>query len=178
MAVTSLKTNYWDNSDGLRIYFPDSDRTTRGGSVISAGSNQTNAVIDLTALPTVSSGDQQIILENVVFPLGASIDKVELIVRKETAGSSATLDVGLVKTDRSTEYDFNGLLAAANDFNAGTDVGKVFTFTNGATEAGTKLGIPLTEAAYLTANAATADFTAGIVELRIFWTVPLSADVT
>jgi hypothetical protein len=178
MAVTSLLPNYWDNEDGLRVKFPGSAATlSRGGERSHGAYHESFVVVELAKLATVSSTNKQIILEDAIFPLGAIVDKVDLIVRSETAGTNANLNVGFVKTDRSTELDFDGLLAAADDFNAGTDVGKVFSYTAGSTEAGVLLGIPLTAAGILTAHADTADFTDGTIELRLFWSVPLAADV-
>jgi len=178
MAVVSLKTGYWLNGDGLNVAFPSTAKTvTRGGEVDFDGRHMTKAVIDLTALPTQASGNKQIILENCVIPNGAFIEQVDVVVTKETTGTNANLDLGFVKTDRSTELDFNGLLAAADAFNAGTDLGTITTYTVGTTEAGALIGTQLGFDGILTANPETADWTAGVIEVRIYWSIPLSADV-
>lgn len=183
MAVVSLLPNYWDNADGLRVPFPGSAGTViRGGERDFDGRHETFVVIDLTKLPTQASGNQQIVLENVYFPVGAFIENVEVVVLKETTGASANLDLGFVKSDKTTELDFNGLLAAADAFNGGTDIGGVFKYaiTDGTltTEGGALIGTKLAYNGLLTANAETADFTAGIVEVRVHWFIPLAADYT
>lgn len=180
MAVVSLKTGYWDNGDGLRVAFPQTAGTvTRGGEVDFDGRHMTKAVIALASLPTQASGNKQIILENCVFPAGAFIEQVEVFVTKEPTDASGTanLDLGFVKTDRSTELDFNGLLAAADAFNAGTDLGAVVLYDTSTTESGALVGTVLAFDGILTANPETADFTGGVIEVRIYWSIPLAADI-
>jgi hypothetical protein len=178
MAVVSLKGTPWDNSDGLRVFWPGAAGTvTRGGEVISGMRHTTEFKLALASLPTVASSNKQIILENCVFPNGAFIEQVDVFVVKETTGTNANLDLGFVKTDRSTELDFNGLLAAADAFNGGTDLGTLTAFNVGTTEAGALIGTQLAFDGILTANAETADFTAGVLQIRIYWSIPLTADV-
>lgn len=178
MAVVSLRKNTWDNADGLRVYFPGTGTgVTRGGEVNEAGRHWTEAVIDLTALPTVASGNQQIIAENVTIPSGALIEEVHVVTSKAaTSGGAATLDIGLVDQDRSTEIDFNGLVAAAAKTTIDA-VGETTVYRVGSAGAGALVGTRLTNTGLLTANAGTADFTAGKVIVRVMWSVPLSADV-
>lgn len=182
MAVVGLKSTnkVWANNDGLRVYFDNAQSTmNRGGEIHVDGSDKrkTQVVIDLTDLPTVASANQQVVADNVFIPKGAMIEQVDVVVLTETAGVNANLDVGLVKQDYSTEYDFNGLLAAADAFNGGTDIGTVTVYNVGTTEAGAKIGTVLTEDCLITANAETADFTAGVIRVDITWTKPLAADL-
>ncbi|HEY6020498.1 MAG TPA: hypothetical protein VIY48_11515 [Candidatus Paceibacterota bacterium] len=176
MAVVSLVSHFWDNPDGLRVEFPgDAGVVTRGGEVDFDGRHLTKAVIDLTALPTVASGNQQIILENSVIPAGAIVEQVDMLVEKAAVGVNATLDIGFVKPDRTTENDFNGLIAARAT--AAMTLGLLIETTSGGTAAGALLGTKIASDGILTANANTADFTAGKVEVRIYWSIPLAADV-
>lgn len=181
MSVVSLKSP-WVNDDNLPVYFPtDAEKVMRGGERQYEGRHETFVVIDLTDLPTVASGNEQIVHETVFIPKGAFIEDVEVVVLKETAGTNANLDLGFVKKDRTTELDFNGLLAAADAFNAGTDLGGVYRYAivdgTKTTEGGALLGTVLTDTGMITASPDTADFTAGIIEVRIHWFVPLSTDL-
>ena len=177
MAVVGLKSNTWLNKDGLNVYFNKSKgEINRGGEEL-LGDNNTNityVTIDLTQLGTT---DQVIVSDNTFIPKGALLEKLEIITTKETAGSNANLDIGLVKEDRSTEYDFDGILTAGDDFNGGTDLGKVYTYTAGTGDAGAKLGTVLTETCLVTAKADTATWSGGVIRARIFWTRPLAADL-
>lgn len=184
MAVVSLKTNTWDNADNLHLVFgADEVIVTRAGEFSTMhGEHFTEVIIALASLPTVASGNQQIVADNVYIPGGVFIKGVETFVLKETTGTNANLDLGLVsQTDRSTEVDFNGFLAAADIFNGGTDLGSrtMFEKLDGTltTEAGVLVGTKITTGGLITANAETADFTAGVLRIRIHWYVPLTADV-
>ena len=178
MAVVELKTNTWLNGDGLLVQFPPgTGANTRAGEFSNDGRHWTEAIIDLTDLATVASGNEQIVGGHVTIPSGAFIEQVDVLVLTETAGTNANLDVGLVDQDRSTELDFNGFLAAADIFNAGTDLGLLTSYVVGSTEAGALIGTKLTNTGLITASADTADFTAGVVAVRIYWTMPLAADL-
>lgn len=180
MAVVSLKPNSYINADGLITFGPGSARTvTRGGEQDFDGRHFTHVIIALASLPTVASGNKQIVADNVTIPNGAFIEQVDVLVLKEPTDASGTanLDFGLVDQDRSTEIDFNGFLAAADAFNAGTDLGKLTSYTVGTTEAGVLIGTKITNTGLLVANPETADFTGGVVEIRVYWTVPLTADL-
>lgn len=181
MAVVSLRpTNgSYLNDDGLLVKLPaGASFVNRGGNHQSSdGKHMTEVFIDLSALPTAASGDEQIVLENVVIPSGAFIEKVEVFVTKEpTTAGAPNLDLGFVKTDRSTELDFNGLLAAADAFEAGTDLGVLVTYDTATTEAGALIGTQLTDDGILTASADTADWTAGVIRVRVYWSIVLAAD--
>jgi len=181
MSVVSLLPNYWDNSDGLRVRFPGSATTlSRGGCYpLSDGRNMVEVFIDLGSLPTAASGNEQIQLEDVVIPAGAFIERVEVFVTAEPATSgSPNLDLGFVKTDRSTELDFNGLLAATDTLETGTDLGSNAEYTKGSTEVGALVGTVLAYDGILTASPDTADWTAGQYRVRIYYSMNRSADTT
>lgn len=181
MAVVGLKSNTWLNKDGLNVFFNASiGERTKWGEENIEGTNtrKTSGTIDLASLPTLASTNKQIIADGVFLPKGALIEKIEIITLTETAGTNANLDIGLVKEDRTTEYDFNGLLTAGDDFNGGTDLGKLYTYVVGTTDAGAVVGTVLTERCLITANPETADFTAGTIEVRIYWSRPLTGDLS
>lgn len=179
MAVVTLKTGVELNGDNLAVQYPRARGTElRGGELATTdGKHVTEVFIDLPSLATAASGNEQIVAENVTIPAGAFIEKVEVFVTKETAGVNANLDLGFVKAvDRSTEIDFNGLLAAADAFNGGTDLGTTTEFVVGTTEAGALIGTQLAYTGLITASADTADFTAGVLRVRIYWSVVLPAN--
>lgn len=179
MAVVSLK-NAWRNADSMNVYFPvDAGTVTRGGERDFDGRHETFFEVDLTALPTVASGNIQIVAENVVIPIGSFIENVEVLTTKAATGATATFDVGLVDlADRTTEIDFNGLVAAGTVASIAA-LGTFIRYNKGSTSAGALVGTrsSTTKAGLLTMNASTADFTAGKLEVRVHWFVPLAADL-
>lgn len=181
MAVVDLNTNEWINSDGLLVNFgTDRARASRGGtySRLVDGQELVSVIIDLATLPTAASGNEQIVCDNVFIPNGAFITKVRVTVLEEpTTSGSPNLDFGLVDQDRSTEIDFNGLLAAADAFETGTDLGAIVEYVKGTTEAGALVGTRITNTGLLTASADSADWTDGTVKIDIEYYMPLTADL-
>lgn len=178
MAVVSLNTtNTWDNSDGLHVYFGKSEAVvTRGGEFeLTTGRHLTEVFLDLTAL--AADANEYIIADNVTIPNGALIETVELMVTKVTAGTNATLDLGLVDQDRSTEIDFDGLLTnSTTTWHTGV-IGTIVTYDTNTSGNGALVGTKLTNTGLLTASWDTAAFTAGTLRIRIYWSVPLAADL-
>ena len=181
MAVVDLNTGEWHNPDNLLVKFGTGEaRVTRGGQyeTLAAGRHVVSVVIDLATLPTAASGDEQIVADNVLIPSGAFIEQVDvLVVEEPTTSGSPNLDLGLVDQDRSTEIDFNGLLAAADAFETGTDLGALVTYVKGTTEAGALVGTRLTNTGLITASADTADWTDGTLLVKIYYHIPLTADL-
>lgn len=179
MAVVSLKDNIWVNDDGLPVVFgtSEADLARSGEYMTLGGRHWVEVTINLPSLATVASTNETIVAENVTIPAGAFIEQVDVLVTKETAGTNANLDLGLVDQDRTTEIDFNGFLAAADAFNGGTDLGTLTSYVVGTTEAGALIGTKITNTGLITASADTADFTAGVIVVRIYYSVPLAADL-
>jgi hypothetical protein len=181
MAVVDLNTTEWHNADNLLVKFGTGEvKVTRGGQfgTVAAGRHVVSVMLDLATLPTAASGDEQIIADNVLIPNGAFIEKVEVFVVEEpTTAGSPNLDLGLVDQDRSTEIDFNGLLAAADAFETGTDIGTLVVYDTTTTESGALVGTVLTNTGLLTASADTADWTDGTLEIRVYYMIPLAADL-
>lgn len=178
MAVTSLRTNVWDSPDGLRVYFPGTGHVvTRGGEVDNTGRHWVEVVVDLTTLPDFASGNQQMIAENVLIPKGAQIEQVDVVTTVGAVSSgSATLNVGLVRQDRTTELDFDGLVALLAKTAIDT-VGETVELRVGSTGAGALVGTKLANSGYLVAYPGTANFSAGKVMVRVFWSMPGAADM-
>ncbi len=178
------KTNYWHNDDGLYIpYGADEVMVSRAGAFhTDIGNGQhcvefTISLPDLPAYDATADSDVQILDDTVTVPSGAFLEKLEVLVTKETTGTNANLDIGLVDQDRVTEIDFDGIMAAGDDFNAGTDIGTTYTYVQGTTDHGALIGTKLTNTGLLTARADTASFTAGILRCRLYYSIPLSADL-
>lgn len=158
----------WYNGDGLYIKYG-----TEQGTAGKAGEYTTDGpqrmieleISDLTTLTTTG------VIQNdtVVLPKNARIEKVEVITTTAvTSGGSATLDIGLIRTDRSTAYDDDGLVAALAlaSFNS---AGETATLTTGVTSAGALVGTTLANNGYLVASYNTAAFTAGAIKVRIYF---------
>lgn len=181
MAVVDLNTNEWVNGDGLLVTFgTDRARAARAGeySRLSDGQHNVSVIIDLATLPTAASGNELILDDTVTIPNGAFITKVIVTVLEEpTTSGSPNLDLGLVDQDRSTEIDFNGLLAATDTWETGTDLGRVTEYTLGSTEVGALVGTQITNTGLLTASADTADWTDGTIKVDILFYMPLAADL-
>lgn len=181
MAVVSFTgSTPWLNTDGQLVKFgTDKARVIRVGEYMDtqSGRHCVEATIDLTTLPTVASANTMILDDSVSIPNGAFLEEVTVLVTKETAGASATFTLGLVQQDRSTVTGATAILAANADINAGTDLGLNKTYVKGTSQAGTLIGTKLTTTNLLLASASTADFTAGVIKVRIFYSVPAPADL-
>ena len=160
----------WTNGDGLRIKFGTNEATAGTvGEYKTLGLERVlEAVITLTSLGTSAARQD----ETLMLPAGARISAVKIINQTAaTSGGSATLNVGLQRADRSTELDYDGLVAAAalSTFNA---AGETSTLTNGSTGAGALIGTTLAYPGYLTADYDTAAFTAGVLRVQVMYYMP------
>lgn len=181
MAVVDLNANeYLDVQSGLlNKYGTDKSRATRWGEFAdtASGLHCVKGMVALASLPTQASGNKQIVDDTVTIPNGAFIEKIVVLVTKETAGVNANFNLGLVDQDRSTEIDFDGFLAAADAFNGGTDLGTITEFVVGTTEVGALVGTKITNTGLIVAWPDTGDFTAGVLDIRIYYSMPLTADL-
>lgn len=121
----------------------------------------------VTATPTVISG-----ADNIFFPAGVCIEEVTTVA--QTAGvTGVSIDLGLIRTDRTTEIDYNGILAAAPlaDHDA---INERKTYTIGVTGVGALMTAGTTGAnsGYLTINSTATLYTAGILVIRIKYRKP------
>ena len=157
----------WYNSDGLYVKFGTEEGAVGAvGEYTTRGSTrQSEITLDLT---TLTSSD--VILDySSIIPKDAFIEAVEIETKvSATSGGSATLSVGLYKTDTTTAISATALvsaLAVATIGNAGTRT----TLTLGSTGAGAKIGATPGFPALISAKYGTAAFTAGKVAIRVFW---------
>lgn len=157
----------WYNSDGLLVKFGTEEGAVgKAGEYVTTGPlRMVEVTFALTGLGTAAA----ILDDHVVIPAGALIEKVTLVNKVlATSGGSATLNVGFIRSDRTTENDYDGLIAAGALATFNTK-GETVDYTVGSTAAGALLGTALTYDSYITADYDTAAFTAGTVSVRIYF---------
>ena len=159
----------WNNPDGLLVKFGTEKATANIG-----GEYRTNGhlreiefkidLTDLTQTETIQS-------DQVFLPSGARIQ--DLIVVCHTAAATGTaIDLGLIRTDRSTEIDYNGLLAAFPTANMNA-AGEINTVDIAHTYKGALIGTTTSNVGYFTASMTDATaFTAGIIFVTIRYYMP------
>lgn len=160
--------NTWLNKDGLYLkYGPTSIGPNTAGEYCYDGPRHViEAIIDLTKV-TATDGSY-FVSDQVFFPKNARIESVEVLTDTAATGTGAVLNVGLCKTDRTTEIDFNGLIAALPQTSL-TPAGKWTQLHEGDTDAGALIGTTTTNTGYIVADYDTAAFTAGKIVVRIFY---------
>jgi hypothetical protein len=154
------------NADGLWVKFgTEKTLPNRGGEYNVRGDvREIEVVINL---PTLNQNE--VVQSDVVFvPAGVRIQEVE-VVTDVVAATGVAVDVGLVKTDRTTEIDFNGLLATF-PLASMSITGEKNTFSQeaGLGTGGALIGTTTAFVGYITASATTATaFTTGSIRVRI-----------
>lgn len=160
----------WTNSDGLYIRFGADEATlTTAGEYPSVTANMhvTEVEFDLVDLGTAAA----IQANTAIIPSGATISKVEILMdTAATSAGSAALNVGLIRLDRSTAIDADGLVAALALASIDAD-GDVVELVQGSTGHGALVGTVTTNAGLITADYDTAAFTAGHARVRVYWYV-------
>jgi len=110
-------------------------------------------------------------------PAGARIAEVEVLTHTAAATGTA-IDLGLVRTDGTTEIDFDGFLAAApiavmNSAGERTVYTAITTVPATQTGTGALIGTTLANVGYITCSMTDATaFTAGIIYVTIRYYVP------
>jgi hypothetical protein len=163
------------NSDGLFVKIGTTKATPNiGGEYVTVGrEREIELKIDLTTLT-----QSEVIQSDQVFvPAGVRIQAVETIAITGAATGTA-IDVGLTRTDRSTEIDFDGLLAAAPTANMNSAGEKstyqvAVTIPTGLTGTGALVGTTTSNVGYISASRTDGTaFTAGVILLKIKYLVP------
>lgn len=162
----------WDNADGLHLTFgTDKAIDNKGGEYRNDGQlREIEVKLTLTELTEAET----VVSDTIYFPKNVRVQEVEVITHT-AAATGVAIDVGLVRaSDRTTEIDFNGFLAAfptaqmdlageRTIFTSATTVPLTATGTGaliGATS-GTFVG-------HITASRTTATaFTAGVIFVKI-----------
>lgn len=158
----------WMNDDGLYIKFgTDKADAVNGGEYnVLGGEHWVEFDLDLTTL-----GSSAAIINDVVFlPKNVRVERVEVIVLTATAGTSSNLNLGLMKFDRTTAIDADGLLAAADAFHTSA-AGVTTVYYTDTTEAGVLIGDDSgNDPGYFCAFYDTGAYTDGLLKIRVFWT--------
>jgi hypothetical protein len=168
----------WFNPDGLLVKFgrTQGEPGTAGGYAFPADGSQSVIELDLTLTDVVSTAGTILDgVDNIVIPNRARIEAVEVRAETGAAGSGAVLNLGLIKTDRSTELDFNGLLAALPQTSVAT-AGQTVVYDYANSYGGNLLGTTLTANGILVADYDTAAFTDGVLHIKIFYTMDSNRD--
>lgn len=163
----------WTNSDGLFINLGVTEATLgKGGSYEDyvGGSQCIEFVVQYTDVPLTTP---TIIDQMVTLPSGVILESVELIAETAvTSGGAATIDFGLQRLDRTTELDYNGIVAALA-ITALNAAGKRVVIQNGSTGAGALFnGTATSNAGVFTFNALTAALTAGKIRVKLYFYRP------
>lgn len=143
--------------------------TTAGEYTMVGDMHVVEAVLTLSALTETET----IVADTTFLPAGMRIQNVELLT-VTAAATGVAIDVGLIKvSDRSTEVDYDGLLAAAPTAvmdlaGERTVYTAATTVPASATGTGALIGTTLAYNSHISASRTTATaFTAGVVKLRI-----------
>jgi hypothetical protein len=158
----------WYNSDGLLVKFGRTQGTATVAGEYRTTGPQRMVEVSIDNMTTLGT-TETILSDVVVIPKSHRIEKIEIVTTTAvTSGGSATLDIGLIRTDRTTAYDDDGFVAALAlaSFNA---AGETAVLTNSVTGAGALVGTTLANNGYITASYNTAAFTAGAIKIRIYY---------
>ena len=158
----------WLNADGLYVKMGDKEATAGTAGEFGEVSGSVHIIeLKIADLTTLTTGNV-VVEQNVFIPKGVRIEWVDVMATTAvTSGGSATLNLGLLRTDQSTAIDAVGLLSAAPmaDFNV---VGETKHYNVGVSGVGSLVGVTTgANVGMLSAKYATAAFTAGAVTIRI-----------
>lgn len=99
----------WNNPDGLRLKY-GTEKTTAmiGGEFRTNGQNREyHFKVDLTTLTETET----VLVDTLIVPKDMHVREIEIFTQTAAATGTA-IDMGLIRLDRTTEIDYNGLLAA------------------------------------------------------------------
>lgn len=170
----------WTNDDGLYIKYGPTEVTVVDGGEILAGQGDVHLLefdLDYTTVDDSATAGATIVGDNVIIPKGAIVERIQIFTETawDSAGDAFVMNMGTVQLDRSTEIDFNGLLAAIPqaDMNAAGEFQEVIV---GHTYAGADIGVvgSSTYAGLITVDYDTAAPTAGKSKFRVFYHMPTS----
>lgn len=165
-----MATN-WLNPDGLYQKFGTNEGTETKAGQFPYTSGGANQVVEADILLTDLALTPTVLSDGIRVPMGARIEKVEIIVVTAATGAGAVLNVGLIKDDRTTELDYDGFVAALAVTSL-TPAGFTVILYEATTGNGALIGTSISLAqgpGLLTADYDTAAFTAGRIKVRIFF---------
>lgn len=163
----------WVNADGLIVNLGNTEATLgKGGSYedYRGGSQCIEFVLSSTDIPLTTP---TVVEQTVTLPAGVILETVEIVAETAvTSGGAATINFGLQRLDRTTELDYDGIVAALaiTSLNA---AGKRVVIQNGSTGAGALFnGTATANAGVFTINALVAALTAGKIRIKLFFYRP------
>lgn len=154
---------YMDNAGLYNKYGTEQTVPSTGGEYrTNAELREIEIKINLASL-TVAETIQN---DNLFVPAGMVIQEIE-IYTDVAAATGVAIDLGLTRTDRSTEIDFDGLLAAYTT--ASMTAGSKAVLVKGSSLVGALVGgSALANVGYISCSATTSTaFTAGTIRVRI-----------
>jgi hypothetical protein len=163
----------WTNADGLTIKW-GRDEGTSGTTGQYEDTFEGNMVIEAKIDLTKYAPGTNIILDDAIhFPKFHRLERVSVYTEIPATGGTS-FDLGFIANDRTTEIDYDGLVAQLPiaSYNA---AGKRTLLEPGVTGAGALLGTVTTPAAvgaYPTVKT-TGTFTAGVLQVRLIFHRPL-----
>lgn len=161
--------NTWLNKDGLYLKYGTAQATPNKAGEYCYDGPRHVIEISITDMTKITATDgSYFVSDQVFFPKNARIESVEVLTETAATGSGAVLNLGLVKTDRTTEIDFNGFIAALPQTSM-TPAGKWTQLHEGDTDAGALIGTTTSNVGYIVADYDTAAFTAGAIKIRIYY---------
>lgn len=172
----------WLNSDGLFVKFGKEEGVSAKGGGVSTCDDRAQVISftvtwdQLTASTQIlgaTSVDQSGSI-GVVLPKGMYIEEIEIIAEQAFTSSgsigASTFVLGLIRSDRSTELDYDGLTTASFVGSLINANGEKNVVRSGSTGAGALIGTTLANNGYITvANSAHAahPYTAGKLVVRV-----------
>ena len=164
-----MPQTWLDNAGLYQKYGVDQTVTSNGGEYRNSGKERE---IEFSLNLVTLTETETPVADNIFFPAGVKITEVEIFV--ETAAATGTaIDVGLQRTDRATEIDYDGILAAF--VTATMTVGNKVVLRKGGTQAGAMVGsgVATTNVGHITASRTTATaFTTGLVKITVRYERP------
>lgn len=164
-----MSSGTWMNNDGLYLKFGTAKATAaKAGEYLYPADGGTRVIEARLDLTTVTATNGSLIVEDNLFvPANMIIEQVEVVADTAATGATAVLNLGLVALDRTTEIDFNGLIAAL-PLASMDSAGEKTVLNVGSSYAGALIGTTIgASPGYLCADYDTAAFSAGVVTIRI-----------
>lgn len=151
----------WTNDDGLYLRFGQTEAdVTKAGEPRDGDGMERVAEVEIAAADLTVSTTK--VYDGLTIPNGAHITKAEFYVETAFAGATGTLTIGLVDQDRSTAIDADGIDAAIA-VTAIDAAGDLITCD------GALINTTLSNTGLVSALNGTAQFTAGVGQLRIYY---------
>lgn len=159
----------WLNDGLLKKFGVEKTVVNKAGEYVTTGAiREIEVNIDLTALTTTDA----IMSDTTWIPANVRIQDVQVITKTvATTGTSAALNVGLIRNDRTTMVDADGFVEALA-VTAMDAAGETTTLSApvSGTSVGNLIGTTIANTGYITAATSTGTFTAGeaIVKIRYY----------